>query len=166
VKQQGLQKDDPNSYLKLEELLKDAGIHPSQWDPLIREVLGAGNPNISAIEMSVREARYIPIHRIITGGGGGDLNAGDRFRVNNDGDGLEAGAKGVVMEVQDKSVRIKLDGDDNIRWVKKDMLTQDKDKESVLKEIEQEEQGGDEGGGGLAALMGHLTVSDVVKDLD
>jgi uncharacterized membrane protein (UPF0127 family) len=136
AKQRGLQPGDPNSYLEL-EVLKQSGVHSSQWDPLIRETLGAGNPDL------------LPL----TASGGGDLNPGDRFSVTEDCDGLEQGAKGVVMQVQDKSVKIKLDGDDNTRWVKKDLLNQDKDKESVLKEIEQGDEGGGDGGG-LAALMG------------
>lgn len=87
---------------------------------------------------------------------GGDIHPGDRVRANEKADGLKDDQQGVCLEVQGDMVWIKFDGEPVPRWLKNDMLTQDKEKEQVLQDIEQEEKGGEGGEGGLAGLLGAM----------
>jgi hypothetical protein len=86
---------------------------------------------------------------------GGDIFPGDRARAVEKADGLKDDQKGVCLEVQGDMIWVKFDGEPVPRWVKNDMLSQDKEKEQILQEIEQEQQQGDTGGG-LAGLLGAM----------
>ncbi|HKZ42214.1 MAG TPA: hypothetical protein VJ044_14720, partial [Candidatus Hodarchaeales archaeon] len=83
-------------------------------------------------------------------GGGGDIHPGDRVRATESADGLEDDMSGVCLEVQAKAIKVKFDTEPIARWVSKSLLTQEKAKDDILQEAEQEQ----DGEGGLSALMG------------
>lgn len=89
---------------------------------------------------------------------GGDIHPGDRVRAIEKADGLQDDEEGVCLEVQNDMVWITFDGEPVPRWVRKDLLSQDQEKDQILQEIDQEkqEQQQQDGQGGLAGLMGAM----------